>query len=127
MKCDDARSKLSALLDGAAEASLRDAVARHVDGCGACRAEWGALAGTDRVVAQGLATAVASAPPSNYFEELWPRLSARLDEESREVEAMSMSTTEDRRGGASAPQGGEPERQEVSGLHDIRALARNTI
>jgi hypothetical protein len=134
MKCSDARRKLSALLDGADEASLRDVVARHVDGCVPCRAELDALAGVDRLVASGLRAAVQSAPPPHYHEEFWPRLSARLDEESQEGDAMSMSTSsEDRSQGqkaAASPAGGggeKSERQEVSGLHDIRALAASTI
>src|SRR5262245_58560244 len=74
MKCYDARRKLSALIDGAGEPALREAVARHVDGCAACRAELEALAATDRALRQ----AVRAEPPDGYFDELTPRILARL-------------------------------------------------
>src|SRR5262245_43615706 len=106
MKCYDVRSRLSALLDGAAEAGLRDDVARHVAGCAACRAELEAVAGADRTLARALRLAAAGGPPEKYFETFWSRLDARLSEEDGSV---------------------SEKKEEVSGLHDIRALAASTI
>src|SRR5262249_3698836 len=76
MKCYDVRRKLSALVDSAAEGDLRDAVARHLDGCAACRAELEALAAVDQAVARTLRAA--EEPPPGYLEGLWGRLAPRL-------------------------------------------------
>jgi hypothetical protein len=89
MKCYDVRRKLSALLDSAAEGDLRDAVARHLDGCAACRAELEALAGVDQVVARALHAA--EEPPAGYFEGLWDRLEPQLgpDPELDEIRKLA--------------------------------------
>lgn len=153
MRCYDARRKLSALLDGAVEGVLRDALTAHVDACGACRADLDALAGTDRVVRKAVGLAAVAAPPPSYFEEFWSRLSSRLYAERREEDAMSMSTgSDDRRrveerrpplgatpaasadgsasradAGSGSGSGAGAGTSENTGLHDIRKLAQQSI
>ncbi len=89
MKCYDVRRKLSALLDSAAEGDLRDAVARHLDGCAACRAELAALASVDQAVARTLRAA--EEPPPGYLDGVWHRLEPRLgpDPELDEIKKLA--------------------------------------
>ena len=145
MTCYDVRGQLSALLDGAAAPSTRDALARHVDGCGDCRTELEALVGTDGVVRKAVGLAEVAGPPPGYFESFWPRLEKRLAREAPQEDAMSMSTSGsgDRSApgaapppqakpaqaaqAAGAPAESTPKPEEHSGLHDIRKLARTTL
>ena len=74
MKC--AREELTAFLDGALEGARREAVARHLEGCAACRAERDRLASA----LDALARLPAPPEPSPWFES---RLAARLAGERR--------------------------------------------
>jgi outer membrane biosynthesis protein TonB len=89
MKCYDVRRKLSALLDSAVEGDLRDAVARHLDGCAACRAELEALASVDHMVVRTLTAA--DDAPAGYFDGLWDRLEPKLgpDPELDEIKKLA--------------------------------------
>ena len=70
------REDLTALLDGALPPARREAVSRHLAGCGSCRAEHGRLA-----AALAALSRLPSPPePSPGFEA---RLEARLDLERR--------------------------------------------
>jgi anti-sigma factor RsiW len=74
MKC--VREELTAYLDGALEDLRREAVTRHLEGCGACRAEHDRLASA----VAALSALPPPPPPSPGFEA---RLAARLARERR--------------------------------------------
>src|SRR5262245_32794245 len=95
MKCYDVRRKLSAVLDGAAEGDLRDAVARHLGGCPACRAELEALASVDDAVVR--AVRAGDEAPAGYFDDLWRRLEPQLgpDPEMDEIKKMAAEIVEE--------------------------------
>lgn len=124
MNCSDAREQLSALLDAGAPAGLQGELTDHVDGCVACRAELEALAAAGELVHRGLRVAEAAAP-DGYFDNLWPQINKRLEEEPQGRDAMSMSMSESGKGGPDGPTNGAVD--DKSGLHDIRDLARNTL
>ncbi len=77
MSCDTVRNRLDALTDGTMPSSERESIARHLEGCSSCRADFEAL---NRVRAElpGLPSLEASSPD---VERMWaairPRLSGR--------------------------------------------------
>lgn len=136
MTCCDARSRLSALLDGALAEGEAAQVRRAANACRLCRAELEILAQNDRAVARALTAGAAAAPPPDYFEGLWGRVAARLDATAPEGESMRMTGSGDRSNGNSDDDkvpttdvAGKPilNKDEISGLHDIKALATSTI
>ena len=66
--------ELSAHLDGALDASERERVAAHLEGCETCRASLERLAAQDR----GLASALAMDPGEDYFETFAARVENRI-------------------------------------------------
>jgi len=67
MKCTMARKSLSALLDGALERELADAVSRHVETCGACAAAYEAMQAADADAGKALHTVAEGAALSGQF------------------------------------------------------------
>jgi hypothetical protein len=116
MTCYDVRARLSALLDGAVPPDEKGGFMRHVDACADCRSELDALSGTDRVLRQGMKLAVESSAPSEYFESFAARVLERAGlakQEKQEVGQMDVTTK-------------PTPKVEMTGLHDLQLLARNT-
>ena len=67
MKCATARKNLSALLDGALEPGLADAVRRHLGTCGACAAAYEAMQAVDTDAGNALRTVAEGAELSGQF------------------------------------------------------------
>ena len=74
MTCEEVRGRLDEWVEGVLEEGDRQAVAAHLAGCDACRAEVRALEAL-RAAAAGLPREIR--PPRN----LWPGIDARLDDE----------------------------------------------
>jgi putative zinc finger protein len=71
MKCDEIRDQIDDYVDGELQAGERDAVARHLLECPACREEERAL----RMLLDGAAALPRELSPAR---ELWPGIAARL-------------------------------------------------
>ena len=81
MRCDEVRELLPEHLLGVLEPDAEQAVARHLRGCAACRAELASLG-------QGLATFARAAHQSDPPEGLRDRVLAVLEEERAETPAV---------------------------------------
>ncbi len=128
MNCCDARSALPLLLDGQLAAAERAVAIDKAMACQQCRAELSALAQNDAALRRAL-TAQAAAVPAGYFDDFWPRLAARLDVDTLEGDAMRMSGTGSDSGSEDGQDiAGKPiSKDELSGLHEIKALAASTV
>jgi len=74
MDCETIREQLGGYVDGELAVADRDAIAVHLGGCPACRAELESL----KSLADGLSTSAEVPVP----DELWPTIERRLDAEA---------------------------------------------